>query len=132
MSELINGRTPEDFKDALMRCGRRHCKAESGDCPYYIDCLVGATRLKLMKDAFDYIRYLESERDAALAKAPRWISVKERLPRCGERVLVTNGGSVWEAYLSISHKWVRQEFVWGIDVTHWMPLPSAPKEGESC
>lgn len=68
MGKLINGRTTEDLKDALMRCGRRHCKAESGDCPYYIDCLVGATRLKLMKDAFDYIRYLEAEHDAALAK----------------------------------------------------------------
>lgn len=83
-----------------------------------IELLVGALR-----DALD-------KRDAALAKVPRWISVKERLPRCGERVLVCNGGSVWEAYLSISHKWVRYEFLWAIDVTHWMPLPEPPKEGE--
>ena len=63
------------------------------------------------------------------SEAQRWISVNDRLPRCGERVLVTNDGSVWEAYLSISHKWVRQEFVWAAKVTHWMPLPEPPKEG---
>lgn len=78
----------------------------------------------------DALRELVAKYKQLRDAVPKWISVEERLPRCGERVLVTNDGSVWEAYLSISHKWVRQEFVWAAKVTHWMPLPSEPKEGE--
>jgi hypothetical protein len=66
-----------------------------------------------------------------LAKVPRWISVEERLPEPGERVLVSNGGFVCESFLSQSGKWQRG----GVDMffmtpTHWMPLPEAPKEVE--
>lgn len=67
-----------------------------------------------------------------LEKMPSWISVKDRLPPCGERVLTTDGNAVFEAHLSISHKWVRCGFLWwgqGV-VTHWMPLPDPPKECE--
>lgn len=55
---------------------------------------------------------------------PKWISVEERLPKCGERVLITDGAAVFEVYLSISHKWVRSGLLWQENVTHWMPLPS--------
>ena len=134
MGELINGRTPEDLKDALMRCGRRHCKAEGGDCPYYIDCLVGATRLKLMKDAFDYIRYLESERDAAMAKQPKWISVKERLPDAFVSVIVQMPGekphpTVREGFISNDGIWCAGHFRRKPDeVTHWAKMPEPPGE----
>ena len=61
----------------------------------------------------------------------KWIPVTERLPRCGERVLVTDGTAVFEVHLSISHKWVRGGFGWmDGEVTHWMPLPEPPKEDE--
>lgn len=58
-----------------------------------------------------------------------WISVKERLPEKGERILVTNGASVGEAYMNLQGKWMRfgSELVW-MTPTHWMPLPPAPKE----
>lgn len=59
-----------------------------------------------------------------------WISVKDRLPVCGERVLITEGSAVFEAYLSISHKWVRAGIGWAESVTHWMPLPEPPKDGD--
>lgn len=128
MDEKINGRTPEEIKRWVD--GRATCNT----CPkeHEVGCEYGERTedCQMCIDTIAYIERLESERDAALAKVPRWISVEERLPRCGERVLVTNDGSVWEAYLSISHKWVRQEFVWAAKVTHWMPLPSEPKEGE--
>lgn len=60
---------------------------------------------------------------------PHWISVEERLPEPGERVLVSNGGFVCESFLSQSGKWQRG----GVDMffmtpTHWMPLPKEPKE----
>ena len=129
MGDLINGRTPEEIKHVAewncYSCGGLECD----DCSYLDACTV-ENRDRAVPDALALIEHLESERDAALAKVPKWISVKERLPRYGERVLVTNDGSVWEAYLSISHKWVRQEFVWAAKVTHWMPLPEPPKEEE--
>lgn len=59
----------------------------------------------------------------------KWIPVTERLPQVGERVLTTDGSAVFEAYMSISNKWVRGQYVWWEDgaVTHWMPLPKPPK-----
>ena len=58
-----------------------------------------------------------------------WISVKDRLPELGERVLCTDGYCVFEQYR------VLPSCVYGVwdrmglksemqDVTHWMPLPS--------
>lgn len=66
MSELINGRTAEEIKTAIVECENRACK----DCPYYADCLAGETKLQITKDALALIERLESERDAALAKVP--------------------------------------------------------------
>lgn len=65
----------------------------------------------------------------AFSSIPKWISVEERLPKCGERVLITEGSCVFEAYRSISNKWVRNGIGWAEDVTHWMPLPEGLKEG---
>lgn len=64
--------------------------------------------------------------------APVWISVKDRLPNPGERVLATDGAFVGTAFTR-ANGWMRYE---GIDwqvisssrVTHWMPLPEPPKE----
>ena len=64
---------------------------------------------------------------AALREQPQWISVEERLPHYGERVLITEGHAVFEASLSISHKWVRCGIGWTEGVTHWMPLPEPPE-----
>ena len=58
-----------------------------------------------------------------------WISVEDRLPELGERVLCTDGHCVFEQYR------VLPSCVYGVwdrmglksemqDVTHWMPLPS--------
>lgn len=57
-----------------------------------------------------------------------WISVNDKLPAYGERVLVTEGNAVFEAFLSISHKWVRDGLCWLEGVTHWMPMPAPHKE----
>lgn len=59
-----------------------------------------------------------------------WVSVEDRLPKYGERVLITEGHAVFEASLSISHKWVRCGIGWAEGVTHWMPLPEPPTEEE--
>lgn len=58
-----------------------------------------------------------------------WISVEERLPEPGERVLVTNGSFVCEAYLNIINKWVRAgKQVFFMSPSSWMPLPEPPGE----
>ena len=72
-----------------------------------------------------------------------WISVKDRLPKKNERVLVTDGKKIclhykqsfinWEdakgedLYCSCSENYDRCDFREG-EITHWMPLPSPPKE----
>ena len=59
-----------------------------------------------------------------------WISVKDRLPETGERVLVCIG-AVFEAFIDDGGKWQRYysaplNEVLG-EPTHWMPLPQPPK-----
>lgn len=61
---------------------------------------------------------------------PEWISVKERLPEPGERVLTAFDNFVAEAFVNYSGVWMRNGFEldW-CPPTHWMPLPEPPKEG---
>lgn len=75
----------------------------------------------------------------ALREWPWWIPVTERLPAEGERVLAAVEG-VWvgEAYRDARDVWMRSYGTpWdasiGVSVTHWMPLPDAPRGEElSC
>lgn len=61
--------------------------------------------------------------------AQRWISVDERLPENGKRVLVTTDkGNPFVA--RYDHKWARWRVSGTTDVTHWMPLPKPPEEGK--
>ena len=59
-----------------------------------------------------------------------WVSVEERLPEPGRRVIASCGYFVGEAWLSVSGEWYRHDgFAWDnldSDVTHWMPLPAPP------
>lgn len=72
----------------------------------------------------------------ALREKYRWISVTERLPAEGERVLAASEGVFsGEAYLSCEGVWMRSYgVVWvslvDMPVTHWMPLPDKP--GVTC
>ena len=61
-----------------------------------------------------------------------WISVKDRLPAPGERVLVSNGKMVMEAYRTISGTWER----FGVNLfcmvpTEWMPMPKGSDDEEN-
>ena len=73
----------------------------------------------------------EAERDA-LREKQRWISVDDRHPKPGTRVLATDGVFVGEAYRTSADTWRRYDGIAmrdciGSVVTHWMPLPEAPK-----
>ena len=85
--------------------------------------------MELVHKRNEKIEKLQSDLVTIRNQLPHWISVEERLPEYGERVLVSNGGFVCESYLSQSGKWQRG----GVDMffmtpTHWMPLLKPPKE----
>lgn len=60
-----------------------------------------------------------------------WVSVEERLPEPGRRVLAANGSFVGEAYMASNGAWMRHDgFPWEVDA--WMPIPDRrPPEGET-
>lgn len=63
----------------------------------------------------------------------RWIPVEERLPKCGERVLATDGGFVGEFYINKRGQWKRYNvndysLLMALDILWWMPMPEPPKE----
>lgn len=64
-----------------------------------------------------------------------WISVKDKLPESGKRYLV----QIIEPYFGTkmidilrydSSDWVYDGMPVLANVTHWMPLPEPPKEGQ--
>lgn len=131
MDDLINGRTPEEIKFAL-RC--KGLEEECDKCGYkLVNC-----GLKCEIDALALIERLESERAAALAKVPKWISVEERLPEEDGEYLVLkvhnyhkdDGWMAQEVALFLRTR--DPEWVIGnlCEVTHWMPLPEPAKEEE--
>lgn len=79
-------------------------------------------------------RYAEEAME--LREKHQWISVTERLPAAGMRVLAASEGVFsGEAYLSCEGVWMRSYgVVWvslvDMPVTHWMPLPYKP--GVTC
>lgn len=65
---------------------------------------------------------------------PHWISVEEELPKIGKDVLVLRE----DGEMQVAHQY-NEEIArwWSVDgfplknnITHWMPLPQAPKEGD--
>ena len=78
------------------------------------------------------IERLTAKNAALREKVPQWVSVEERRPEPGKRVLATDGVFVGEAYRTSADIWRRYDGTamrdcLGSIVTHWMPLPSAPK-----
>lgn len=151
MGELINGRCPAEIKSGLRNMletcadisGTKDTICQEMCCPYDDDncchetILMGALALiERLESEHEEFERLESERDEALAKVPKWISVKERLPVKKYRVIVRTGHNLvttgWRSY----HVDVKGGELWEVDeahnyrndVTHWMPLPQPPEE----
>lgn len=131
MTELINGRTPEEIKYVAewncYSCGGLECD----DCSYLDACTV-ENRDRAVPDALALIEHLE-------AKVPRWVSVEERLPENDDLVLVRANGRAretrWDgAYVLAmygSEGWVLWDYeddeVHHLKVLQWMPLPEPPE-----
>ena len=125
----INGRTPEEIKAGLRFCttGKTPGYGCNANCPYLNtpNCW-----LPVKSDALALIKRLEAERDAALAKVPKWISVEERLPEGACRCLVITkrheeSSTVNTATYNHMGWWTYGNFG---EITHWMPLPKAPED----
>ena len=75
------------------------------------------------------------EEAPTLTPQNEWVSVYDRLPEPGERVLATDCGFVGEFYINKRGKWQRynvncSELLMALDILYWMPLPKSPKEDE--
>jgi hypothetical protein len=69
--------------------------------------------------------------DKASEENKRWIPVTERLPEKWQNVLtVSKNGSIDFDYICSSGGWYGDLENQQNPVTHWMPLPEPPKEGE--
>ncbi len=127
--------TSEEIVKALRTCVMdpddggdcENCPASRSEGEY---CLTA-----VMSQAASLIEQLIDENAALREKVPQWISVEERRPEPGVRVIATDGVFVGEAYGGMLGEWRRYDnyLCWfdvtGQEVTHWMPLPEAPEEG---
>ena len=60
-----------------------------------------------------------------------WVSVDEKLPEPGTRVLATDCGFVGEFYINERGQWQRYNvnchaLLMALDILYWMPLPAPP------
>lgn len=123
------------MKDEKIAQALRCCAKGLGHDDACENCKVGE-----IQDRREYIEFaaanaierLTDENAALREKVPQWISVEERRPEPGKRVLATDGVFVGEAYRTSADTWRRYDGIamrdcLGSIVTHWMPLPEAPK-----
>lgn len=124
--------TEKEIVQALRLCGKidgncRECKLEGEDrCVEHLD---GA--------AADLIERMTAENAALRAQIPQWISVEDRLPidRLSKYLVAFRdaGGSIVDmARYFPNDGWTCNN--WEVPqnlITHWMPLPEVPEEGET-
>lgn len=125
-------KTPEKIKKGLECCIGDNHEFRCDQCPYNTgEELVGCVDegLTLYEDACTFIQQLE-------AQVPRWISVEERLPDKGEKVIVCGVRGGIQAGIYKGHSTVSKQVWWWkhntyLKVAWWMPesmLPEPPKE----
>ena len=118
----------EEIVKALRVCGNGESCLH---CPY---CNIAESKLRCNKkdtEAADLIEAQAAEIEKLKAQVPRWIPAADKIPPDQEEVLVLtqskNGvRNVDKGYWAIDHFIHRGRS----EVTHWMPLPEAPEEGD--
>ena len=152
--------TMDEIVRALRCCERENC-GDSSQCPLYSDSdcithLSGPTAdliEKLTAENADLLKELEwqgmiialaqrkqakaeAERDA-LREKQRWIPVTERLPERDVQVLGWYKDNPFSQYRPEVVAWNGNGWVfvyahrYVTNVTHWMPLPKAPEDGDT-
>lgn len=129
MGELINGRTAEVIKSNLSYLVR--CETCPQNHEYGCDFDGRTKECRTVIDALDLIDHLEARIAELEAKQPKWISVEERLPEEKESVFVHYVDGWMTIAFLLDGKWYQsgRGTSW-LSVTHWMPLPEPPEEGE--
>lgn len=123
--------TDKEIVQALRICAT-HIEKGCGLCPQmkYVRCTE-----RLADEAITMIERLtaenakaEAERDA-LREKKRWISVTEKTPEYDMPQLALNADG--DALIA-NYAYGEWFDTWGqdVEVTHWLPLPDAPAEGE--
>lgn len=119
MSNLINGKTPEEIKSAIEKCVDGNCNG----CAYYD--VMGCSTAKSY-DALAYIERLE-------AAQPKWISVEDEKPEPFVSVQVYMPGEA--PHPTVREGFITEDGVWYADlydrepdeVTHWKPMSEPPE-----
>ena len=134
-------KTPDEIKKWLECCTHVTCNG----CPYDED---GCATSQQIIDALEYIQQLENhigeltEKVAQREEAqPKWINIRDELPAPETRVLasaIDNDGESIVVITEYTHRlyglgltgWIEpwQYFSYNYKITHWMPMPEAPKE----
>ena len=124
--------TGQEIVQALRQCAKSDCSS-CGTRPIFPDreCVE-----HLATAAASLIERLTAENAALREKVPQWISVEEKLPADYiKRYLIAfkdAGGSIVDAarYIpGLGWECCNWEVPQGL-ITHWMPLPEAPEEGD--
>ena len=85
---------------------------------------------EVIEDMAGIIEDQQERIDIMAADMPEWISVDERLPQNDEDVLVWVNGTHRDMAYRDEGVWYDEEHNHLKNITHWMPLPKPPKEGE--
>lgn len=123
-------KTPEEIK--AIKLALMDIETTCGHCPYEGEpngCNRPGGTCKMFDvamDAAEAIQQLE-------AQQPRWISVGERLPEDGQKIIAafhdSGGWAVDQArYGEGKFNFIGWVNVCNDNVTHWMPLPQPPEE----
>lgn len=134
--ERLTDKHPKGGYFVLCAACPRHNKEECGldDCVYVLTKRLAAYENTGLTP--EEINKLDTQRKAMAALAdsykaeiPCWIPITDRLPESGQRVIVCrkDGRVEQGVYLGVNGWWK----VYGTNtksITHWMPLPAAPKE----
>lgn len=127
-------KTPEEIKHTLRYCWCKDEKHQCIKCPYNKEN--DSCDKALDADALAYIQQLEDHIRDLTKMVPRWISVEDRLPENGQKVIATfkneEGVIVDQArYSNGEFDFASWAYVWHENITHWMPMPELPGTGES-
>ena len=123
--------TEKEIVKALRCCADHSCSAKCPAFPAGLDC-----REEMYKEVLALLERLSAENAALREKVPQWISVEDRLPidRLSKYLVAFRdaGGSIVDmARYFPSDGWTCDN--WEVPqnlITHWMPLPETPDEGD--
>ena len=123
--------TDQEIVQELRQCAKSDCSS-CGMCPIFPDreCVehLATAAASLIERLTAENAKAEAERDA-LREKKRWISVTEKTPEYDMPQLALNADG--EALIA-NYAYGEWFDTWGqdVEVTHWMPLPEAPEEGD--